>query len=281
MPPPVAPTLALAQEPERAAVRVSVGVPAGALTLSVWRVGPSGTPAFVRGWEDASVTAGASLVIRDYEAPLDVALNYYASASNASGEGPPSSVQTITVASNGNDWLCDLARPANSRPVYVEALDVLAHEAPHGIHRVLARRDPVVAADIAWTWTSELRFLTLTDIDRDGATNALGNGVPVLLKTSPARGVGNAYLFVTAWDVQRVARIAMYAERRFVCNVTQVQRPSPSLYAPTPPMDYAELKAAFATYADLEAERDSYDDAMYDYSAADPESPTEWLPVDV
>ena len=275
------PTLTLASEPDRAAVRVTVNVPAGATSLALWRVGPSGVSAFVRGWKSGQTTGGATLIVRDYEAALDVPLNYYASASNAEGTGPTSAVHSITIPSNGEDWLCDLTRPANSRPVVVESLDLLQHEAPHGVHRVLARRDPVVVSDVAWTWTSELRFVTLTDEDHEGAHSALGNGVPILLKSPPERGVGNAYLSVPQWSEGRISRIAMNPERRFVCSVVQVQRPDPGLYVPTPPMSYAELKAKFATYATLKAQRATYDDAMYDYTVADPESPIKWLPDDV
>ena len=278
---PGAPTVSLASEPERAAVRVTVNVPAGATSLALWRVGPSGVVAYVRGWKSGQASGGSMLIVRDYEAALDVPLSYYASASNAEGTGATSAVKTIQIPSNGDDWLCDLSRPANSRPVVVEALELLQHEAPHGVHRVLTRRDPVVVSDVAWTWTSELRFVTLTDEDREGAHSALGNGVPVLLKSPPERGVGNAYLSVPTWSEGRISRIATAVERRFVCAVVQVQRPDPALYVPTPPMSYAELKAKFATYATLKAQRSTYDDAVYDYSVADPESPIDWLPDDV
>jgi hypothetical protein len=278
---PGAPTVTLTSEPERAAVKISVAVPAGATSLAIWRVGPSGVAAYVRGWQAGAVSGGSNVIVRDYEAALDVSLSYYAAATNSDGTGATSAVKTITIPSSGNDWLCDLARPANSRPVLVESLATQQFDVPHGVHRVLSRRDPVVASDVAWTWGAELRFVTLTDVDHDGAHNALGNGVPVLLKTPPERGVGNAYLSVESWNEGRISRIATRPERRFVCAVVQVQRPSPLLYTPTAPLSYAEMKAKFATYAALKAQRASYDAAIYDYTAADPEAPVAWLPEDV
>ena len=64
-------------EPEFRNVRLVWGpVPATAATAHVWRVGPSDTPADVRGWTNAVVTPGATVAIRDYEAPLGVELTY-------------------------------------------------------------------------------------------------------------------------------------------------------------------------------------------------------------
>ena len=42
-------------------------------------------------------------------------------------------------------------------------------------------------------------------------------------------------------------------DRRFVVDGRQVDRPDPSRWAPTPPTTYPEVKARFATYADMKA----------------------------
>ena len=92
----------------------------------------------------------------------------------------------------------------------------------------------------------ELAFLTDTDSQREQARAALGNGVPVLLRTPPENGIGNLYFAVTGFSEQRIVPKATEPARRFVVAGTQVDRPDPSLYVPLTPATYADVKAAFA-----------------------------------
>ena len=47
------------------------------------------------------------------------------------------------------------------------------------------------------------------------------------------------------------------------------------------PRPTQQIKTTFATYADLKAQRASYDAAMFDYSADEPADVVPWPPSDV
>ncbi|HEY3021025.1 MAG TPA: hypothetical protein VGJ32_12580 [Solirubrobacteraceae bacterium] len=277
-------TLAVTEEPERAAARVAVGgIPAGAATLTVERTSPSGAVAGVRGAVGASASGLASYVTRDYELPLGVALTYavtvYDGASAVVGQA--SAAFELTYPDLGDPWLVDLARPLNSLPVLVESLAELSYEAATGVHRVLERRAPVLTALPGWTPAAELVVVTATEEERERARALLGTGYPLLLRTPPAQGVGNIFLGVTGFVEARASRLAQAQDRRFRISCTQVERPDPSIYVPLAPSTYAGAKATYATYADLLAGAATYEGLAYTYPSgvADPILP--WLPDDV
>lgn len=264
------------------AVRLQVDVPAGHNRISISRVGPSGTKAYVRNLVGAVATPGTLTVYRDYEAPIGVPLTYTVETWNSA---TPATVTTqtgvITVPDGGcsNTWLTDLVRAQNTFQVVLEELAELDYDYPTGVHQILDRRTPVVTSDIANTPTFELSFLTDTDDQRLRARAILGNGVPVLLRTPPQDGIGNVYFSVTGWQEQRVVRLATQPARRFVTECVQVDRPDPGLFKPLVPVSYADVKATFATYAALKAARASYDALTYGPGSAEDVVP--WPPTDV
>jgi hypothetical protein len=270
-------------DPDRDAVALTAAPPGTTGLLELWREGPSGVRAYVRGYGPPGgvYTPPAALVVRDYEAPLGLPLVYGASAyTGTGGHVGDADTVTITVPAGAADWLVDLARPLNSRRILVESFAELAHDTPSGVHRVINRRSPIVTQDLAWTFAARLVFATLELADRDACNDALGNGVPVLLRTPPAHGVGNVYLAPLRWVEARPSRVAQHTPRRFDVDVVQVDRPDPTLYTPQAPGTYETLAATFATYAELLAERDTYDAVLYDYAAgAGPVAP--WPPSDV
>lgn len=254
------------------------GVPATATEMFFSRTGPSGVPAFVRGYNPAQVPTGqTTMVVRDYEAPLGVPLVY-----TATYDVPGTFTVTVTVDhTDCEHWLVDLARPTNSQVLTIEQLAELAYQIPVGVHDILGRRAPIVTSDIANTPTFEVALLTDTDQDRDQARATLGNGVPVLLKTPPDQGIGNLYLSVLDWKEQRLATLGTVQARRFQISGVQVDRPDPALYVPIPPATYTAVKARFATYAALEAAYDTYDGLLYDYTGIGAVDNVAWPPRDV
>ena len=109
--------------------------------------------------------------------------------------------------------------------------------------------------------------------------------MPVLLRTPPEDGIGNLYFAVLGFSEQRIATLGTVPNRRFSISAIQIERPDPELYTPQAPVIYSYVKATFATYADVKAERINYDALAYDYSASSPGGgvpwPPSWLPSDV
>jgi hypothetical protein len=163
----------------------------------------------------------------------------------------------------------------------IESLPELDYQVLTSTHEILARRDPIVSSDIARTPEFEISFITDTLTQRDQARNLLGNGVPVLLRTPPENGIGNLYFAVTDYKEQRIVTSGTMPGRVFVVDGRQVQRPDPTLYVPLGVATYEYVKDTFATYADLKAQRATYDAVLYDWTGAGPADIVPWLPDDV
>ena len=250
--------------------------------LHIARTGPSGVEAGVRGFDPYVIGAAEDVVIaRDYEAPVGVELAYrYWLDESTTVAGN----DTITIPSSSSDspWLVDLVRPTNTQRVLVQALPELAHDAPAGVHWVLDRRAPIFAGELAHTPSFELTFAVGDEDARERVRATLGNGVPNLLRTPPEQGVGNIYFAVPSWREQRISRLALHPDRRFVVAAVQVERPDPALYVPIPPNTYAQLRDQHADYAAVKAAYATYDGLLYDYGAAvGPVDVQPWPPRDV
>jgi len=270
-------------EPQVKNIRLDYTAPATAASVTFTRIGPSRVPAVVRGWDDHPVEGGATVIARDFEAPIGVTLTYTAEARNAAGAVIGTQITTVTIPSDGCDdiWLTDLARATNTIRVMIESLPALEYPVPATAHDIITRRDPIVASDIAHTPSFDLSFLTETDQQRHQARGALGNGVPVLLRTPPEDGIGNVYFAVMGFQEQRIVPAGTVTDRRFVVNARQVTRPDPELYQPLGVSTYQHVKDTFATYADLRAQRVNYDAVLYDWSDAEPSDVIPWPPDDV
>ena len=270
-------------EPDVKNVRLDYTAPATATTVTISRTGPSGVAAAVRRWQDAAVAGGQAVIARDFEAPIGVPLVYTATAYNASGGSVGVQTATITVPADGcgDTWLTDLARVANTTQVLLEALPEHAYPVTTSVHEIIARRDPIVSSDVAHTPEFELSFLTDTLEQREQARAALGNGVPVLLRTPPDYGIGNLYMAVLGYAVQRIVTSGTVPDRRFVVSGRQVKRPDPLLYAPIGIATYQHVAATFATYQALHDGRVNYDAVLYDWAGSEPSDVVPWLPTDV
>jgi hypothetical protein len=277
-PPP--PTMTLAHLPSVDAVKVSLDIPSGVTRLWVWRVSPSGATEFVRGAVDLLVggtSPGASLDLYDFEAPLGVELDYYARSGNDAGEtSSPDSTATITIPTTPIDdpWLVDIAQPGNTQRIVVGGIPELLYAVRTGVHDVIGRRAPIVTSDFASTPAFELTFVTYDDAARERARQALGNGIPVLLRTPVEQGVGSMFLVTLEWAEQRVSRLALHAERRFRVSARQVDRPDAKLFVPTTLVQtYAGVRSEFDDYADVDARNASYEALLVTYGGASSAAP--------
>jgi hypothetical protein len=285
---PVAPTITATEvDPVADSVRITITVPADATRIWVWRVGPSGSVAYVRGARDAIVVPSTTVFARDYEPPLGIPLTYHVQVGNDAGQLSPEATATVTVPSNPTDdpWLVDLAYPVNTNRVILEGLPELKYAIDTGLHWIIARRAPIVTSDVARTPQFELVFSTTDEDSRLRARDLLGNGIPSLLRTPPEHGVGNLYFSILEWSEQRIARVAQYRERRFVVSCVEVERPDPDLYLPVRPTNtYSDVHAEYDDYADVKASNDSYDELLYRVPSEHrppPMSPVPWPAADV
>ncbi|HEY7037160.1 MAG TPA: hypothetical protein VH482_37915 [Thermomicrobiales bacterium] len=276
------PTLTLALDPPLDTVVATVLVPSGTTSLFLSRVGPSGTQAYVRGASPATFSSNP-MILRDYEAPLGVPLTYTAIVADASGAQSPPDTKVITIPALGcsDTWVVDIAVPSNSQRVTYERLDELDYEATTGVHYVLNRRTPIVTSDIARAPKLDVSLLTDTDDQRERARAALGNGVPILLRTPPENGIGNLYVTALEWREQRVVNLATNQARRFLISAVQVDRPDPGLFIPMALASYLGIRNGYASYAALKAARGTYEAVVHDTTVAGAYDVVPWPPDDV
>jgi hypothetical protein len=270
-------------EPAFQNVRLNYDTPAAAATLTFSRTGPSDVPAAVRSWSNAQVTPSVQIIARDWEPPIGVPLTYSVACFDSTGAQIDTQTITLTIASNGcsDTWLNDLARVNNTLRVTIEQIPELDYQVPASVHEVITRRTPIVTSDVAHTPALEASVLTVTDDDRERARDALGNGVPVLLRTPPELGVGNMYLAVLEFKEQRIVTQGTVPDRRFVITARQVERPDPELYAPIGGVMYQDVYDTFATYQALRDQRVSYDAVLYGWGGPEPSDVVPWPPNDV
>lgn len=281
-PPP--PTIAVDAALDVGGAAITLDVPAGATRVWLWRESPSGEQAYVRGVVDLSVTPSTQLLLFDFEAPLGVALTYYASSANDAGETsatPSSDTITLTQSQADDPWIIDVGQPGNIQQVVVESLAQLDYTVPVGVHKVIGRRAPIVLSDVAPYPTCELVFVTSSDDEREMARATLGNGIPFLLKTVPEHGVGQMYLSVLSWSEQRPSRLAQHEDRRFRAQCQQVDRPDPKLIVPTTMIaTYLDVRDGFDDYADVKASRSSYQALMLTFGGGAGGTVEPWPPDD-
>jgi len=254
---------------------------AGTVTFS--RTGPSGVAATVRGWSSATGSPAVQIHARDWEAPIGVPLTYTVTYLDPAGNTVDTQTATITIPSGGcsDTWLNDLARVGNTINVVIEQIPELDYQVPNSVHEVITRRSPIVTSDIAHTPSLEVSVLTDSDDQRGRARALLGNGVPILLRTPPEDGVGNMYLSVLEFKEQRIVTLGTVADRRFVITARQVARPDPDLYSPLAAVLYQDIRAGFATYQQLRAQRATYDAVLYGWGGIAPSDIIPWPPADV
>ena len=256
--------LAVSVEPELQAVRLEVtGIPAGADTLTITRKVPTGATETVRGADEADVAGLSAFIVRDYEAPFNVALSYTATVyDGAASVGTASGI--ATVAYTGCEaWMQDLAKPTNSLLVVIESLRELRFEIAAGVHRVLNRVAPVVTSLPAWAPSAELVVLTGELAERDQMRDLLGNGNPFLLRTTDEQGIGAQYFSPVEFVEERPLALGVAPQRRWRVAVVAVDRPDPAIFSPAAPNTYAEVAAAYSTYAALKADDLTYDEVAY------------------
>lgn len=276
-------TFTASVEPDYQNVRLDYATPAPTVTVTFSRTGPSGTSAIVRGWSQTQAPASATVTARDYESPIGVPLVYTADARDGNGTLVDEQTVTVTVPSHGcgDTWLNDLARVGNSINVVIEQIPELDYAVPNSVHEVITRRAPIITSDVAHTPSLEVSVITDSDDQRERARALLGNGVPILLRTPPEDGVGNMYLAVLEFKEQRIVTKGTVVDRRFVITCRQVARPDPDLFDPLTAVLYIDVRNAYATYADLRAQRASYDAVLYGWSGVEPSDIVPWPPNDV
>ena len=165
----------------------------------------------------AQVDVPGVLVAYDYEAPLDVELQYTV-------EGASSA--KIVMPSNGLDWWVSLATPTLTRSVWVESFPALTRPLGHALVQPQRAKNPVPVIQRRRGATGTLTLLSLTLEEGSAIRNLIENSPLLMFIGPPSHGFGQGiYLLARDYDEVRAFADARQPERRFVIDVQEVDRP--------------------------------------------------------
>lgn len=200
-------------------------------TLTVWRVNPDGSRVLVRGEhgliDQADITSDV-LVIEDSEAPLGIAVYYYAQARNSSNVLTATRL-TDTVTLDPGDpnfcWIKDPGRP--QRNMRVQAVTAPDWQRPihQTEHRVRGRQTSVIHSDVRGGFEGDLTVRTRSDDERQALHRVLDPGSVLLIQFAPGLGLDDTYVNVGQTTEGRVTPYGRELRRLWTLPLKQASLP--------------------------------------------------------
>ena len=225
-------------------VRLEINNVAGP-SVMVTRTTPDGISTPVRGGDPALTTAGAFLVLYDYEAPYNQSLTYTAG-----------SVQTSPVLlSVHQPWLVHPGLPSLSQSLHVVSLGDETMASTAGIHEVVGRQHPIIVSDGRRKGaTFSLALKTFAVADRSALGQLFQDTEPLLLQiVDPDYTAEYDYRWVSIGNIV-MSRLSStnytLATRIWSCDCTDTDAPVGSIQAQR---TWADLIAECRTWADVTA----------------------------
>lgn len=236
-----------------AKVTLDITMAASVTTITVGRRGPDGFTTLIR-YGEGIPTPGGHVVIDDFEAPLDVPIDYVATQVTPTGTETATSA-IVMLTSGGYSWLKDPAYPSmNFRIPITTSIQTLQRPARAGVFRILDRDKPVTITTVRQSPNGELVLHTNTDSERVSLTNLLARGTTLLLQVPAvyAESASNNYVYVADVTETRVG-LAMEQARRWSLPFTVVDRPEGLTGQPASGKTWGDVKTKYATWGDLAA----------------------------
>lgn len=254
----VVPTVEAGNSPPRVKLDVTdTGTPA-LFAATVTRMNPDGSTSVVRTATGGPVvlsTSGSNRVGQVY----DYAMPYGAAVSYSTVESPGTVSAGVTVAAS-RAWLVHPSVPSISRPITIADVSARQRRVMRGVYYPMGRRNPVVQTDGARKAAEYTLSLYVGTAQERDDLESLIDDASVLLLNVPADlgwGIGAEYVSVGDTSEERVGRFLGESSRVFRLPLTVVDSPVGGTTAERTYADlltfssYAELNAAYATYAAL------------------------------
>lgn len=227
--------------------------------LSVWRSGADGVRTLVRGpsglLDQAPITA-ETVVIEDYEAPLGVAVSYYAEVRDSAGkvvETETWGAQTIPAPGISMCWLKDpgnpqrnmtLMVPADGGPDWTQPVDQAAYV-------VKGRRNKVTRSGIRNGDEGDLHLWTQSDDERTALDLLLSSGNVLLWQTAPTAGVGDKYVAVGQVTKARAGQDADDPWRTWTLPLVEADMPVTTGVNGSAGRTWQDILTEFGTWAEV------------------------------
>lgn len=198
-------------------------------------------------------TTGVGWTGYDHEAPLDQAVTYQATSTQAPGTTITSSA--VTVASDtsylsSTIWVTHPLQPALSRLLLVADIPDRTRPARVGVLRVIGRADPVAVTDTRLAGSGEISAITTTSAETLALRALLADGGVLLIR--PPGTWDTPWMYVAVGDVAEVgiAGVGTDQWRQWRMPYTAVARPA-GLGAGPVGATWNDATVAYATWTAL------------------------------
>lgn len=238
--------------------------------LSVYRVGPDGMKALVRGTAgpiDRQLITSDLLIVEDHEAPFGVPVYYRIEIYDADGEPASSrSSETValTIADINEAWLKDPSNPQRNLRVLVQQAPDWTRPIEQSTFVIRGRRNKVTLSGKRQGLEGDLAIWTRSDAERKALHLLCDDGNVLLWQAAPGLGVDDMYVNVGQLPEARVSRVATEAWRAWPLPLTEADPPAAAGVNGPAGRTCQDVLTEFATCADLLAVYATSEDLLLD-----------------
>lgn len=199
-------------------------------TLTVWRILPDGGRQLVRGPDglmDAITVATATLVVEDYEAPLGVAVRWYAEVRNGTDLTQTRAAGPVTLVHSDPTevWVKDPGYPQRNLRIAASTAPDWQRPITQAVHRVRGRRNSVVLSDVRGGLQGSLMVRTRSDDERLALHWVLDSGNTLLIQFAPGLGLEDRYYAVGEPTEARLVNYGQEPTRTWSLPLTEQDMP--------------------------------------------------------
>ncbi|MFJ4637620.1 hypothetical protein ACIP69_18600 [Streptomyces hygroscopicus] len=238
--------------------------------LTVYRVLPDGSRTLVRGpsglYFQTPITAD-TVVIEDYEAPLGVAVSYYAEMLTVGAQFPDSrTTGSVTLAPGDRNecWLKDPGQPQRNLKVLVAKAPDWQRSIEQAEMRVRGRRNSVILSDVRGGLEGDLQIWTRSDDERDALHWLLDSGNVLLWQAVPGMGIADLYVAVGQITEARVSGYAPEPWRAWTLPLRQVDMPTTTGVAGSAGRTWQDVLTQFPTWQAVLDAYATWEDVLFD-----------------
>lgn len=198
--------------------------------ITVWRITPDGARTLVRGehglLNSAALTSDV-LVIEDYEAPIGIAVYYYAETKLGSVLTGTRITDTVTLTAGDRQeaWLKNPGNPQRNLRVMVQRAPDWQRPIQQAEFRVRGRRNSVIRSDVRGGLEGDLTIWTRSDDERVALHWLLDPGNVLFWQAVPGMGVDDMYVNVGQAVEARIGGTAMEPWRAWTLPMKQADMP--------------------------------------------------------
>jgi len=199
-------------------------------TLTVWRVLPDGGRQLVRGPDgllDAVTVTSETLVIEDYEAPLGVAVRWYAEVRDGTDLTQTRAAGPVTLmhADPTEVWVKDPGYPQRNLRIAASTAPDWQRPITQTAHRVRGRRNAVILSDVRGGVQGSLAVRTRSDDERLALHWILDSGNVLLVQFAPGLGLEDRYYAVGETTEARLVNHGQEPTRIWSLPLTEQDMP--------------------------------------------------------